>query len=223
MTGAASAGTVARRNQRAMRRMPKLLKVLLVAGSIVTAGGPVRAACPDERTAPLGYKLENHDPAGSNIEVLPFEGETVRFVSSRSTDGGVSTEEFTTWRGLLNLRVKAKVDFEFSFDHDYRVLFPLKAGNSLTTRFTMRSGDRERKAAFKVLIGEGTTTIALGDCSYEVWKVSRHGDFDDGERYLIVDYYSPVLAMWLRRDVVLVRPGQAISLITFAYKGIIGR
>jgi len=200
------------------------LRLSVVAAFLLcSAASAAVAACPDEQTARNGFKLESHDPDGQDIEVRPFDGETVSFIGRHASDSSRPLDEVTTWRGIIQLKIKGQAETTIEIAADYRSLYPIRAGATFNSRFTARTGDRSRTASFKMQVAPSATTLAVGDCTYEVWRISRQGDFDDGERYLIIDYYAPVLAMWLRRDTVLVRPGQDIVLRILAFKAITSR
>ncbi|HRD74551.1 MAG TPA: hypothetical protein PK264_01230 [Hyphomicrobiaceae bacterium] len=199
------------------------LVTAMLFGAVITSSPAANADCPTAVTASRGFKLEAHDPRMADHDIQPFDSETVRIFTSNPRNPSFVSEELTTWRGILQQKLSGRVAFELELDGDFRSLHPVKGGATLATSYTVKVGDKVRKAKLKVRVDNEPTELTIGACTYQVWKIIRHSEFEDGERSVFHDYYAPDLSMWLRREVAVARPGQDLVLLIFAFKSITGR
>lgn len=197
--------------------------VLALIGAAVVAASAAGAACPDAATAHKGFKLSHE--SGRFLEVTRIDGDTVHYREQVGPDAS-SARDSTAFRGLVGLTSEGGGEKqEIIWAKNLASLFPLQAGAVHELDYVVRSSKgTERAARFRLEVGSALIGLAIGPCGYEVWPLKREIHFlDNGMKLLATDYWSPALAVHLRRETEAHIPGREPSKFSLTYDAIEAR
>jgi hypothetical protein len=184
-----------------------MLALLSMTASLATLPSAAQAACPTSETARKGFIMKTNQ----NLvwDVTGYEGDAANVVETIPTTSGRGlVRRLTLDHGIVTVKI-AGPDYTLTttFDPPLQSFFPLTMGKKELFKMVRRLDAKPDVIARLKMKPEvpGTTvmgvttssTLRVGDCSYDTIQIVRGIRFDDAPQFTIAQLYSPDLRMTL--------------------------